>query len=383
MFSSKQGVQASALYFLACLVISQMASKCFQSYSASSSAAAAPPEGADDHAVPSSAPPGDAADYDSSDDGDYVYLPKGRDYILGREDANDEEFELDALEPSAFEWRAEDNVPKRFAFSACSRDLPQGLTVDECLWRFRRDGEVFGVKAYRLCVRDGTAPGYTSALEIYAGESEGDIPAPGRVVVDLMAAAGLFEKGYELFTDSWYTSPALFRFLQGRQTNAVGTVRSHRKHMPTDLKKTRDEVVLRSTPTGILCLRWFRDSRVTMLSTVHDAEIVDDPSKPGLTVPKVVSDSRPAMRRARQHDPMNPPTPAVPEAISWYKRVLFYLLQVAAANAFFVHGALGGKMTRYCFNRQLVVELIRGSTGKEPQASASAPPAGHRREPLV
>lgn len=94
-----------------------MASKCSQSLSASGSAATAPPEGADDPS--STSPPGDAADYDSSDDSDYVYLPKGRDYILGREDASGEEFELDALEPSAFEWRAEDNVPKRFEFSAC------------------------------------------------------------------------------------------------------------------------------------------------------------------------------------------------------------------------------------------------------------------------
>lgn len=265
---------------------------------------------------------------------------------------------------------------------------PQGLTVDECLWRFRRDGEVFGVKAYRLCVRDGAAPGYTSALGIYAGEHEADVPAPGRVVVDLMAAADLFGKGYELFTDSWYTSPALFRFLQGQQTNAVGTVSSRRKHMPTDLKKIRGEVVVRSTPTGILCLRWCRDRHITMLSTVHDSEIVDDKSRLGFTVPKVVSDSRLAMKRARQYDPLDPPIPAVPEAISWYKRVLIYLLQVAAANAFFVHGALGGKKTRYHFNRQLVVELIREFTGKEPQArgrraSASGPPLERRRQPLV
>lgn len=97
-----------------------MASKCYPSHSASGFAAAAP-EGADDLASPSSAPPappGDAANYDSSDDSDCVYLPKGRDYILGREDASDEETELDALEPSAFEWRAEENVPRRVEFSA-------------------------------------------------------------------------------------------------------------------------------------------------------------------------------------------------------------------------------------------------------------------------
>lgn len=241
---------------------------------------------------------------------------------------------------------------------------PQRLTVDECLWRFRRDGEVFGVKAYRLCVRDGEAPGYTSAFGIYAGEEESDVPAPGRVVVDLMAAAGFFGKGYELFTDKWYTSPALFRLLQDRQTNAVGTVSSRRKHLPTDLK-SRDEVVSRSTPTGMLCLRWRDDGHITMLSTVHDSEIVDDRSWPGFKAPKVVSDSRPAMKRARKHDPFDPPYPAIPEATSWYKKVLFHLLYVAATNAFFVHKALGGKMTRDRFTRRLVDDLIREFTGEE------------------
>lgn len=226
---------------------------------------------------------------------------------------------------------------------------PQGLTVDECMWRFRRDGDVLGVKAFRLCVRDGSTPGYTSAFGIYAGEAEGDLPSPGRVVVDLMAAAGLFDKGYELFTDLWYTSPALFRLLQGRLTNAVGTVRSDRKNMPSNLK-TRGEVAFCSTPTGLLCLQW---RAKTMLSTVHDSGISADKSRP-----KAVSDYIVGMHGVRRGDPLARSCPPVRESVSWYKRVLFYLLNLATVNAFCVHRALGGRMTRFQFRTHLIRDLI-------------------------
>ncbi|ROT77372.1 putative piggyBac transposable element-derived protein 4-like [Penaeus vannamei] len=93
----------------------------------------------------------------------------------------------------------------------------------------------FRVKVFKLTVNEGQQ-GYICAFETYTGKDRGDIPASQRAVIHLMGTAGLFEKGYDLYTDNWYTSPTLFHCLQSRGMNAVGTVRATRKFMPTDLQ---------------------------------------------------------------------------------------------------------------------------------------------------
>nr|XP_027211164.1 uncharacterized protein LOC113804477 [Penaeus vannamei] len=110
---------------------------------------------------------------------------------------------------------------------------------DDRLWKLRPVIETlqrrFSVKVFKLTVNEGQQ-GYICAFETYTGKDRGDIPASQRAVIHLMGTAGLFEKGYDLYTDNWYTSPTLFHCLQSRGMNAVGTVRATRKFMPTDLQ---------------------------------------------------------------------------------------------------------------------------------------------------
>lgn len=54
-----------------------------------------------------------------------------------------------------------------------------------------------------------------------------------KAVVDLMNVVGLFEKGYQLYLDNWYSLPTLFHYLQSHKTEAVST--GCRKFMPKDL----------------------------------------------------------------------------------------------------------------------------------------------------
>ena len=89
--------------------------------------------------------------------------------------------------------------------------------------------------------------GYTSAFKVYLGKDVNrpeSMRASFAAVVDLMGSLRLFDKGHTVCTDSWYSSPTLFHYLQGRKTNAVGTVRLNRKFMPADLpvfKKKKDK----------------------------------------------------------------------------------------------------------------------------------------------
>jgi hypothetical protein len=47
---------------------------------------------------------------------------------------------------------------------------------------------------------------------------------------------GLFEKGYNLYCDNYYTSPQLFWDLFQLGVNATGTVRSNRRGIPQEIK---------------------------------------------------------------------------------------------------------------------------------------------------
>jgi len=117
------------------------------------------------------------------------------------------------------------------------------VSIDESLWAFKGRHQALqfvpnkrarrGIKVYKLCSSLGPEAGYTTAFRIYMGKDRGDVPASMKAVIDLLERGGLMDKGYEVHTDNWYSSPSLFHHLQKRKTSAV---RSNRKQMPTDLQ---------------------------------------------------------------------------------------------------------------------------------------------------
>ena len=112
----------------------------------------------------------------------------------------------------------------------------------------------FGVKMFSLC--DTT--GYLWNSEVYIGRSfihdttiptsvEKEIGKSGAVVLRLMEP--LLGKGYHLYTDNWYTSFHLYRYLYDNKTVACGTLRKNRAQFPPEflLKKlNRGESVFKN-----------------------------------------------------------------------------------------------------------------------------------------
>ena len=68
--------------------------------------------------------------------------------------------------------------------------------------------------------------GYTWAWKLYTGKEEGQREGglAHRVVMELVDDVRLLGKGYIVITDSFYTSPALFRELVTMGFGACGTV---------------------------------------------------------------------------------------------------------------------------------------------------------------
>ena len=91
-------------------------------------------------------------------------------------------------------------------------------------------------------------------------------------------------KGHVLFTDNYYTSPALASFLLSNQTHLYGTIRKNRKHFSKDLAPTKLQKVesvfrkhVNNHPMIAVKYRALKDKAskqpkvVFMVSTYHDA----------------------------------------------------------------------------------------------------------------
>ena len=162
----------------------------------------------------------------------------------------------------------------------------QNLSIDEAMIPFR--GKVhmrvyakdkpckYGLKAYSLC-DSGNA--YCSQFQLYTGKSNQQASTFGRtydIVCGLLQP--YLNKRHILFTDNYYTSPILARFLLDNGTGITGTVRGNRKGMPKIVKekklKTKGELIaMTNGPFVVVKLKDSKD--VTLLSTVHTSKKVN------------------------------------------------------------------------------------------------------------
>ncbi|XP_069180182.1 piggyBac transposable element-derived protein 4-like [Procambarus clarkii] len=127
----------------------------------------------------------------------------------------------------------------------------------------------FGLKFFVLC---DCETGIVLDMILYSGTNV-DIPAQdehgfsGSVVKTLMEL--LLNKGHILFTDNYYTSPLLTRYLLAHNTGVCGTVKLIRKEMPVfGIGIGVGECQLRKCDK-MLSVQWKDRHEVNMLTTIH------------------------------------------------------------------------------------------------------------------
>ena len=84
------------------------------------------------------------------------------------------------------------------------------------------------------------------------------------------------QKGYIVYTDNFYSSPALFKALTDSGFQACGTARKDRRGIPKSVSTANlQKGEIQSTRyDGILSLKWTDKRDVLMLSTFHDDTMV-------------------------------------------------------------------------------------------------------------
>ncbi|XP_068122042.1 piggyBac transposable element-derived protein 4-like [Hyperolius riggenbachi] len=201
----------------------------------------------------------------------------------------------------------------------------------------------FGVKSFMLCESQS---GYIWNSVVYTGKGTKFAPHYSEFGCATSSVLTLIEplldQGYCLTTDSFYTSPELYKHLIQHKTDAYGTVRPNRCHMPPALsarKLKKGEVVAWQKGKN-KALRWKEKRDVCILSTVHNAETVRTTTrgKQEVDKPKAVVNYNHTMEGVDRADAaMTFYLADRKQQRKYYKKIFRHLLEQCLWNAFVLY----------------------------------------------
>ena len=249
----------------------------------------------------------------------------------------------------------------------------ENIAIDESLmlWKGRLDMKQYiplkrarwGLKSYELCE---SGSGYIWKSMIHIGTAMELVQSVDGLVssrIVLTLAQELLGKGYCIFMDNWYSSPALYRELHSNGTDAVGTVRLNRKNMPPTLKAkiARGQTTAAFT-NDMMALKWMDKKEVTMLSTFHGAQMQTVTVHRGeKEKPEAVILYNQNMGAVDVGDQMLVAYPSERKRHKiWYKKHFRHLLNQAVLNSYilFSKEISNAKTTHLEFRIQLIEKLL-------------------------
>jgi len=163
----------------------------------------------------------------------------------------------------------------------------QNISVDESLtlWKGRLSfkqylplkSSKFGIKTFELCE---SSSGYLWSFIVYTGKGTiiqshiitENMNKTTAIVLKLLEP--LLHKGYTVWMDNFYNSPALARTLKAVGTDCVGTLKLNRKGVPKKVKETKlkkgELIGQHAGPVSVI--KWHDKKIVTTISTFHSDE---------------------------------------------------------------------------------------------------------------
>ncbi|XP_045103527.1 piggyBac transposable element-derived protein 4-like [Portunus trituberculatus] len=250
----------------------------------------------------------------------------------------------------------------------------QKLVIDESLVLFRgrlnfiqyipSKHHCFGLKFFVLC---DCKTGYILDFVIYTGtdvdiQETGPHGFSGAVVKTLLDKH--FKRNHILYTDNYYTSPALTQFLLREEKGTCGTVRANRKHWPAFRATSRGQVQKKESGP-MLAMQWMDRHPVNMLSTMHTGDLqdsgkVDHNTGEPVKKPDAVIDYNVNMRLVDKSNMMVSEIDSLRKTRTWYKKVFLHLVDVMVLNSHILYKQLSGntKLSLRCFEKELVRQLL-------------------------
>jgi hypothetical protein len=250
----------------------------------------------------------------------------------------------------------------------------QKLVIDESLMSFKgrlsfkqyipSKRHRFGIKLFILC---DCKTGIILDFIVYTGKTTNidkieKLGISGSVVSTLLK--NRLNLGHILYTDNWYTSPALCSYLHENKTALCGTVKPNRKGMPKlpDILNKGDCILRQKN--NILVLRWKDKRNVTMLATNHTGNMLDTTKLDRNTnvyikKPDMILDYNINMRLIDKSDMQIGFTECMRKSRKWYRKLFFHLIDITMLNSFNLYkDSTSSKVSFTSFVYNVILELL-------------------------
>ncbi|XP_045776021.1 piggyBac transposable element-derived protein 4-like [Maniola jurtina] len=254
-------------------------------------------------------------------------------------------------------------------------NLGQNIALDESLlqWKARLSINQFtsnkaatiGIKTYEICE---SKTGYLWRFVIHAHKATSAVPLEQQTPLDAPTPAivlgllnGLQNKGHTVWMDNYYNSPALARYLKSIGFDVVGTLRTNREFVASDLVKlTKSNMKpgeISSCTSGDVDLMVWRDNnRVGTISTYHgNATVISD----GKLKPVLIVDYNIMMGGVDKKDQMLAMYPVERKRTKvWYKKFFRRLLNVSVLNSYIIAKNSSPRQDHRTFRHDLILALL-------------------------
>lgn len=256
--------------------------------------------------------------------------------------------------------------------------MKQNIALDESLLQWKgwlninqfipNKAAAVGIKSYEICE---SHTGYLWRFHIHAhkasptvSQQDADPFTASTPALVLNLIKGLEHKGYTLWMDNFYNSPTLARKLKTLGFDCVGTLRTNRKYVPTELTNLTKSQMKRGQVVGytsgdVDVIVWRDQNRVATISTYHGNAVS---TKDGVTKLILIRDYNVCMGGVDKKDQMLAAFPIERKRTRiWYKKLFKRLLNVSVLNAFIIHKqtATENVLTHRDFRKNLIESLLQ------------------------